>query len=129
MNHVTTHPLPSRYTTYYIQNWWGRMDSFSPLASLVLRSPAGLAGVRSAYFSSTGGARLGFESYFRIPKQQNRFSFFSSDEQLATVFWWGRMDSNHRRQRQRVYSPPHLAALAPPRLLCLSSKNTYKIKY
>ena len=27
------------------------------------------------------------------------------------VFWWEVVDSNHRRRSQRIYSPPHLAAL------------------
>ena len=29
--------------------------------------------------------------------------------------WWGRMDSNHRRRSQRVYSPSPLATRAHPR--------------
>ena len=30
---------------------------------------------------------------------------------FRVFFWWEVVDSNHRSRRQRIYSPPHLAAL------------------
>ncbi len=37
--------------------------------------------------------------------------------QLATLKNWAEMDSNHRRQSQRIYSPPPLATWVSARLL------------
>ena len=31
------------------------------------------------------------------------------DSKIRHIIWWGKMDSNHRSQRQQIYSLPPLA--------------------
>ena len=53
--------------------------------------------------------------------------------------WWGKMDSNHRRRSQQIYSLPHLATLVLPRTraenwnrtsdLLITSQLLYQLSY
>ena len=53
-----------------------------------------------------------------LPRQNG----MSGGEVELRPFWWGRLDLNQRRLRQRIYSPPPLTTRALPRL----TNNTHK---
>ena len=56
-----------------------------------------------------------------IPLQNNAFQIHYSNKKSQTtksfeIFWWGKVDSNHRSRRQQIYSLPHLTALEFPHI-------------
>ena len=93
-----------------------RVSERRVLFSLAQSAPGALLPIRVPPAASAN------RSSFRIhPLQKIKASPFG----LALIFWWERMDSNHRSHRQQIYSLPplatrelsHIFGFAPPALL------------
>ena len=55
---------------------------------------------------------MGHQSFFKTEKSpQTRMNTKKNvpDSKIRHIIWWGKMDSNHRSQRQQIYSLPPLA--------------------
>ena len=81
--------------------WWGKVDS--PVCGR-----AGSAGKRA---TGTFSYTLPFESAFTKPIPNKKL--IHSDELFV---WWGKVDSNHRRHCQQIYSLSPLATREFPHI-------------
>ena len=65
---------------------------------------------------------MGHQSFFETEKNpQTRMNTKKNvpDSKIRHIIWWGMVDSNHRRQRQQIYSLSPLATREIPHNISL----------